>query len=245
MTGHVVTAIRRRRLYQDVLEKMTALVELGEVRVGDAFPSEKELALRYDVSVAVVREAFRVLEHSGLVEGKQGGRRYLVGAAASSVSPLTGLEIIVQKDLLEARRVVETAIVRLAAERCREPDVRQLMNLVEQEPDFTDNEAFRVEDMEFHLAVAGVTRNTVLKRLQEYINKLRAARHPVTVPVGTRHTLWRRHLPLVLALAANDPDAASAALSAHLDEAQAAFETSPEFVRETASRSASTGGDSQ
>ncbi|MDP2872785.1 MAG: FCD domain-containing protein [Bacillota bacterium] len=232
MTGRVVTAIRRRRLYQDVLEKITGLVQSGEVQVGDVFPPEKELAVKYDVSIAVVREAFRVLEHNGLVKGKQGGRRYLVNAAPSFGSLLTGLEQVVQKDLLEARRVIEGSIVRLAAERCRESDSRLLREMIEQEPAYTDNELFRIQDMEFHLAIAGVTQNSVLKRLQEYINELRAARQAFTMSAQTRQTLRQHHPPLVLAFEANDPDAAVRALSAHLDQAQAAFEAAPEFTRE-------------
>lgn len=232
MTGRVITAIRRRRLYQDVLEKITSLVQTGEVQVGSSFPSEKELARKYDVSVAVVREAFRVLEHHGVVQGKQGGRRYLASSAPSFGALMTGLEGVVQKDLLEARRVVEGTIVRVAAERCTGSDVRTLTELVEREPSFTDNEAFRIEDMEFHLAIAKITDNSVLRRLQEYINELRAARQPFTMSAESRYALRLHHLPLVQALAANDPDSAAAAMSAHLDEAQTAFEASPEFSQE-------------
>jgi DNA-binding FadR family transcriptional regulator len=232
MSGHVITAIRRRRLYQDVLQKITSLVQAGEVLVGDAFPPERELALKYDVSIAIVREAFRVLEHHGVVQGKQGGRRYLVRSAPSFGGLMTELEVVVTQDLLEARRAVEGAIVRVAAERSKESDIEALTELLEREPSFTDNEAFRVEDMEFHLAVAKATGNSVLRRLQEYINGLRAARVSFTMSVLTRHDLRRHHAPLVHALAAHDPDAAAAALSAHLDISQAAFEASPEFAQE-------------
>ncbi len=231
MAVGVITAVRRRRLYQDVLEKITSLVQSGQVRVGDAFPPERELAQQYDVSIAVLREAFRVLEHHGVVKCKQGGRRYLASSAPSFGALMAGLEGVVQEDLLEARRVIERAIVRVAAERCVESDVAALMALVEEEPSYLDNEAFRIEDMEFHLEIAKATRNSVLRRLQEYINELRAARQPFTMSVQDRYALRQHHLPLIKALAANDPEAASEALLAHLDVAQATFRASPEFQK--------------
>lgn len=229
MSARVVPGIRRRSLYQEVLARIAELVQSGEVQVGGSFPSEKELAGRYDVSVAVVREAFRVLEHAGLVRGKQGGRRYLVSSAPSFGSLLHGLEKVVQRDLLEARRAVEGAIVRLAALQCGPEDAARLRAMVEGEPPFADIESFRVQDMRFHLAIAKVTGNPVLVRLQEYINELRLARQAYTMSEETRRSLRRHHLPLVAALESGDPDQAAAQLQAHLDAAQEAFRSSPEF----------------
>jgi DNA-binding FadR family transcriptional regulator len=221
--------IRRHRLYQEILARITQLVQSGEVQVGSVFPREKDLAERYGVSVSIIREAFRVLEHTGLVQGKQGGRRYLVSSAPSFGSLLHGMELVVQRDLMEARRAVEVSIVRLAAARCQPEDIERLREMVEQEPNYTNNEAFRVEDMRFHQAVADVTHNSVLSRLQQYINDLRAARQAYTMSDETRKALRVHHLPLVMALAAKDPDQAERAMVAHLEIAREAFDSSPEF----------------
>lgn len=229
VTGNL-EAIHRRRLYQDVLDRMTELVHSGEICVGDSFPSERELAQRYQVSIAVIREAFRVLEHAGLVDGKQGSRRYLVSSALSFGPQLVGLEKTIQHDLLQARRVLEVPIVRLAAKRRNEADVRRLCALRDKPIIFEGHEEMRAGDMEFHLVLATMSRNVVLRSLQEHLNKLRAARQSVQISVETRLKMRRAHLPLIDALIAGDPEAAAEALSTHFDYHAEVLESAREFA---------------
>ena len=234
MTEHTATAVRRRRLYQEVIDAIGELVRSGEIPVGGAFPSEKELSQRYDVSTAVVREAFRVMEHAGLVEGKQGGKRYLVSSAPSFGSLLTGFEKIVQQDLLEARRMVEIQSVGLAALRRQDDEVPRLRELVSQAVGaIEDNDAFRVHDMQVHLALARMTHNNVLIRLHEHINELRAARRPYTMSSADRLAMAKQHEAIVDAIAARDPDAAIKAFTTHLQVVQTTFEVSPEFKKQS------------
>lgn len=228
-TGNL-EAIHRRRLYQEVLDRMTELVHSGEIRVGGSFPSERELARRYQVSIAVIREAFRVLEHAGLVNGKQGSRRQLASSALSFGPQLVGLEKTIQYDLLQARRLLETPIVRLVATRRSEADVDRLRALRDRPVVFEGHEEMRAGDMEFHLMLAAMSHNVVLKSLQEHLNKLRAARQAVEMSVETRLKLRSAHFPLIDAIIAGDPDAAAEALSRHFDYHAEVLDAAREFV---------------
>lgn len=223
-------AIERRRLYQDVLERITALVRSGEIQVGDSFPSERELAQRFDVSVAVVREAFRVLEHAGLVDSRQGARRCLLSSALSFGPQLIGLEKTLQEDLLETRRLFETMIVRLAAVRRTEEDLAKLKAMRSGPVVFEGHEEMRAGDMELHLVLADAAHNKVMRSVQEHINRIRVARQSIEIPVEVRLELRRAHLPLVKAIADKDPDAAAAALSAHFDLYEPFLARAKEFV---------------
>jgi len=225
-----LNAIRRRWLYQEVLERMTDLVNSGEVKVGEPFPSERELAQRYGVSATVVREAFRVLEHAGLVEGRQGSRRYLIGSGLMFGPHLVDMERTLQRDLLETRRLFEIPIVRLAAERRNDADIERLSEMRLRRPVvFEGHEEMRADDMEFHLALAAATHNHVLYSLQEHIDRVRVARQSIAIPVNVRVELRRLHTPLVQAIINKDPDGAERALRAHFDCYEEILVVAPEF----------------
>lgn len=222
--------IRRRWLYQAVLERMTEMVQSGEVGVGQPFPSERELAGRYGVSATVVREAFRVLEHAGLVTAKQGTRRCLIGSSVVFGSRLVSMEKELTYDLLEARRIFEIPIVRLAAHRRDQQDVAKLTQMRLSRPVvFEGHEEMRADDMNLHLALAAATHNRVLYSIQEHINRIRAVRLSIAVSVETRLQFRKFQIPMVQAVINQDPEGAAAALRAHYDIYEEILAVAPEF----------------
>lgn len=63
--------------YQVMAADLRALIESGDLRPGDALPSESALAERYDVARGTVRHALAELEGAGLVESVHGKGRYV------------------------------------------------------------------------------------------------------------------------------------------------------------------------
>src|SRR5918995_6566572 len=68
-----IEPIRRIKLYEEVAARIRDLIAGGELRAGEALPSERKLAEQFKVGRAVIREAIRQLEVSGLVESRHGG----------------------------------------------------------------------------------------------------------------------------------------------------------------------------
>ncbi|MBF1676210.1 MAG: FadR family transcriptional regulator, partial [Rothia sp.] len=60
------------RSYSIVLETFERRLRLGELRVGDKLPSERELAARHGISRPSVREGLRVLNALGLIRSSTG-----------------------------------------------------------------------------------------------------------------------------------------------------------------------------
>ena len=58
--------IQRRKLYQEVLDRLKARIVAGEFGPNDQLPSERELMESYSVGRPAVREALQHLEHAGL-----------------------------------------------------------------------------------------------------------------------------------------------------------------------------------
>lgn len=58
--------------YQRIQGKIRKTIETGNLRPGDAVPSERELARIHDVSLMTARHALASLEHEGAVERRRG-----------------------------------------------------------------------------------------------------------------------------------------------------------------------------
>ena len=79
--GDRLQAVKKTRVYEAIVEQLTALILEGEIKPGEKLPSERELCEQFGVGRNSVREATRSLESARLVETKQGGGHVRHGAA--------------------------------------------------------------------------------------------------------------------------------------------------------------------
>ena len=54
--------IQRTLLYEEVVSELYRMIDQGQIKLGEAFPSERVLVDRWNISRNVLREAFHVLE---------------------------------------------------------------------------------------------------------------------------------------------------------------------------------------
>ena len=88
-TKPAIEPIRRVKLYEEVAARIRDLIADGDLRPGRALPSERKLAEQFKVGRAVIREAIRQLEVSGLVESRHGGGKYVWGGTVEHpVAPI-------------------------------------------------------------------------------------------------------------------------------------------------------------
>jgi GntR family transcriptional repressor for pyruvate dehydrogenase complex len=142
----------------------------GELQSGSRLPAEGALAQRYGVSRAIVREALVRLRERGLIETLNGTgtfvRRPDTDHLAESLlrhlrAAGGGRESVVR--LYEARRAIETATARLAAEHATPHDHEQLaLHLEEMRSGRADAQRWTAADLAFHHAVAAASHNPFL-----------------------------------------------------------------------------------
>lgn len=83
--------IQRRKLYQEVLDRLMARIDSGEIAPGDQLPSERDLMAFYGVGRVAVREALQELARSGIVEISHGERaRVVVPTADLLIEQIAG-----------------------------------------------------------------------------------------------------------------------------------------------------------
>lgn len=217
----------RRSASQRVADRLLELIRSGNLRAGDRLPTEQKLATAFLVSRPVIREALRGLSIMGIVESRQGG-----GCNITDLSPtrLTNtLQFVLQLDgqtvnsLIEARKLIETQMIRLAVDRIAKAALDRLETFLPLGAQLADDPVgFRVMDHEFHSLIWEASGNPFLVRIAEglYGTGLEY-RRIASQTDGVLARSAQEHVAICQALRGRDKAAAVAASQAHLDSIMA------------------------
>ena len=215
----------------DTVKRATAsILELIRERgygPGERLPSERDLAEKFGVSRAVVREAVTTLDVTRTLERRPNAGLFVQPAAEQSsfeamvLESELGLalapETIAQS--MEVRHILELAAVRLACRRRRPADLERLRHILDE----TERRMARGlnivdQDEAFHLAIAVATRNTVFAQIVNgFFRASRERRRAYFTCVGNRRRSHAEHLDIFRAIEAADAAAAARAMTRHLD----------------------------
>ena len=216
-----------RRLRGAVAHYLGSAIVSGQIAPGEKLTGEIANAEALDVSRSAYREAVQVLTAKGLVESRpKAGTRVLprsrwnildpqVLAWAFSAEP----DVSFVRDLFELRAIVEPAAARLAAERRDKDDLKTMKDaLAKMRRHTLATEAGRAADRAFHDALLGATHNSAMMALSASIS----AAVSWTTEFKQRSRALPRdpvpdHAKVFDAIAAGDPEAASAAMRALVD----------------------------
>jgi GntR family transcriptional repressor for pyruvate dehydrogenase complex len=222
-TEPAIEPIKRVKLYEEVAARIRELIADGELRPGQALPSERKLAEQFKVGRAVIREAIRQLEVSGLVESRHGGGNYIreitvEHLVAPIASVLNGMSHL-REELMDARLFFEPQIARAAAVRATPEDLRLLEDVIRrQEESMASGQLGAEEDAEFHDLLARATHNTVVERVMEVIdNLLEDSRVRYFRSVERSKVSLEGNRRILKAVQNRDQDAAQKAMIEHLE----------------------------
>lgn len=218
------TPVRLARLYEQIVEQIEERIRNGELKPGDQLPSERELAEQFGVSRTAVREAIKALREKGLVEVHPGRGTFVTDNLHQVVRQTLGMLLRRERarrisDLMEVRELLEPSIAALAAERAAEEHLEALRRAVEiMDASFDDPERFVEADLDFHLALAEGTGNPLIPLLLDpIIDMLREHRVQVFLVGGAARGQFY-HRRILEAVVQRDPEAARAAMIAHLQQ---------------------------
>jgi GntR family transcriptional regulator, transcriptional repressor for pyruvate dehydrogenase complex len=217
----VIEPIRRNRLYQGIVEQVEGLLAKGDLRPGDQLPPERQLAERFQVSRASVREALRTLELLGIVETRAGGGTFVRLTSPDDLArPLTSLMARGHSlvDVIELRGLIEPAIAALAAERITPAQLNELGAIfAEQERRVTAGEPYAEEDTRFHELIGQAARNELLTTMLGVVwDVLRESREQWLQTNQRAHASVDAHARILSALAAHDAEGARRASADHI-----------------------------
>ena len=217
--------IHRPRASGAIVGQIERAIFDGELSAGDRLQSERELAEAFGVSRITVRDGLRILEARGLIKVKVGasGGAFVSEASmdrvAESLSTMLRLKRMTLSELAEARTVVETATVELAAQRARAKDLIPVEESVRLGRAAVRDRGSVVEArFDFHVALAKAAGNEVLyATVRAYHELLVGAFAHVHDPKSAR-VAQRLHEEILEAVKARDAAAAREVMLEHLEE---------------------------
>ncbi|AUX80071.1 MULTISPECIES: FadR/GntR family transcriptional regulator [Sinorhizobium] len=222
---------RKPKLSERVASAIREQVLKGEIPPGDKLPTESRMSAFYGVSRTVVREAIATLAADGLVEARQGAGVFVKDhptLAFGSISLDVGNRISHALNVIEVRMGLEIESAGLAALRRNAAQEAQIQEaFFEFERLLERGEATGKSDFAFHRAIAVATNNPYYVEVLDALG-MRAIPCDIASPWGTdsilsreyQEGLQREHLAILKAISASDPDAARAAMRAHLTASQ-------------------------
>ncbi|MEO8136489.1 MAG: transcriptional regulator NanR [Betaproteobacteria bacterium] len=219
--------IRKRKLYEEIVDRLEILMLDGSLPPGEQLPSERDLMTTFQVGRTAVREALFALNRMGLISLQNGERAIVTRPTASALldelSP--SIRHMLQADegirhFQDARTLFEVALVRHAAEHATAADLERLAAALEQNKRaLGDTDAFIETDVAFHFVLAEIPRNPIFTSLHSAIAAWLKEQRAISVrQPSSPESAYRAHARICKAVTQRDVDGAERALLRHLQE---------------------------
>jgi DNA-binding GntR family transcriptional regulator len=197
----------RSDLGSDIVARIKAMIFSGELLPGQQIRQE-EFAQQFGISRTPLLHALQVLKSEMLVESYPNR-----GTFVRTIS----LEEL--KDIFEYREAIEAMACRLASQRIRPRDIKQLRDLFKpffKKPELTNLREYKKADQQFHRSLINHSGNTILPRMVMLGNILLVAYQKglIRPPVET----LPEHLAIIEALQDRDPRKAEKRMRSHLQK---------------------------
>jgi len=230
-----LTPIRRRKLADEVQERLLDLLQAGDLKPGDLLPSERELMSSYGVGRPAIREAMQNLQRMGLVDIRHGERPCVAEPSMDSMVDLlaqTMRHMLTHSDttlphLKEARVTFESEMARIAARKRTDDDLVRLRDVLKEQRRVRREGAdgFMGLDGEFHRTIASISGNPIFEWLSQALFGWLTHFHDDLVrKPGMENLTIKEHKAILDAIALGDADAAGKHMTDHLNRANSLYQ---------------------
>jgi len=215
--------IERMNLANETFNHILAIIAAQGYEPGAKIPSESELVISIGVSRNTVRTALNRLNALGILEVRHGEGYFLKDI---NVDVFTNLQLPILLEahsnletLTEFRIGVESQGAALAAAKATVEDLESMERALGLSREYiSDKERYALYDMDFHLAIARASGNSIIARSIEMLKALYTVwlRSFVRVHGNTRSNDF--HHQLFDAIKNHDADSAREVMTAHLTD---------------------------
>lgn len=219
-----ITRVERRHLKDQIFEQLVSMVLSGKLKQGDKLPPEHALMKQFGVGRGSLREAIGALSLMGVLSVRPGHGTHVASSPDGFLTkPFSWGKMTVGRDkvheLVEARTVLEQAIVGLAAQRATDEDIAEMRHHHAQLKAAKKAGRKAVQaDLSFHTTLAKASHNDILVRLLISMRHLmRTWMEQKATVIGGYDLVREQHNEILHAIEAHDVERAQSALRNHLD----------------------------
>ncbi len=158
----------KKRAFEEIANKIKELIAQGELKPGDRLPPEAEIARQFNVGRNTIREALRVLELSGFVKVKRGGKGgpLIADTSLNRISnllvDLVRFQDISKDELKLARCETEKMILHEVVKNIDDQDISDLReNIAKAEQKLAKGNVAYDDNINFHRLLAKASKNYI------------------------------------------------------------------------------------
>lgn len=214
-------SVPKQSMKDFVAAKIATLVVTRLLEVGDALPSERELAAAFSVSRDTIRGAILILSTRGILTVAQGTRTVVASAEVGDMAIQSArhrdIAAYSLDEVHEARMLIEAEVARAAARRIDAAALDELRRSIEAQEDALDDPVrFLICDREFHTLIYRAGGNAALADMAgDLYSYLLDHRRRVVSQPDSIATSIADHRAILAGLETHDPAAAAAAFAIH------------------------------
>jgi GntR family transcriptional repressor for pyruvate dehydrogenase complex len=212
----------KKTVADQVIDQIKALLLGGDLRPGSRLPPERQLAEMLGVSRPSLREALRALEYAGVLETRVGEGVFVSDGSGMLPSNIQMSHLLRQyalEEMIEVRKVLETAGIRRAVARASEEDIAAVEKAHEDSRALLANrEGFAASDYAFHQAIVDASGNSIFAAMLQTMRRMMSEFNmELLATVKGRKAVIRHHGAILDALSRRDAAQAAELLEKHLD----------------------------
>lgn len=214
----------KKKILDEVYDQLLSLISNGKLKPGERLPPERVWARDLKVSRQSIREGLKRAESKGLVKVRQGEGTFILSAASDLLeSPfLTMMREEVGKiyEFIEIRKLIEVWCAQKAAQFATARDLKKMGKaLSEMEKLIDSREILGKPDIDFHIAIAEASHNTLMVHMMTTIKQIFLSMFKIsnfTRRPGKNRILIRQHQEIYQAIKSKNPQSAGQKMESHL-----------------------------
>lgn len=223
--------IKPKKIYEEVAEALHEAIRNGQLKPGDKLNSVEQLAENFQVGRSAIREALSALKAMGLIEMRQGEGTYVRQFDAENLRfPLSTAMLMNKEDvknLLEVRKIIEVGAAAVAASKRNAENLEKMKAALDaMKISYGNEELGEKYDMEFHLALAAASQNSLLTNLLLHVSDLMQETMKETRRLWlfskstTTEKLYEEHVEIYQAVLEQNGEKARKAMLTHLNNVE-------------------------
>lgn len=214
--------IKRVSVAQQIADNLAEYIQTSDIAVGQKLPTEAALCSEYGVSRSTVREAFCLLQSSGMVELRTGRGAFVASkqSADSNIEDWFKANGAKMWDIVELRSALEPLAARMMAQRCTDEQIAHLLRIHSRflkAAENGDKEEAAKHDARFHSYIAEKSGNELLQVFSRQLN------HAIEMYCQRTYLLPGHlsgavapHSEIARAIQNRDPEASEQAMRTHV-----------------------------
>ncbi|MFP3668784.1 FadR/GntR family transcriptional regulator [Priestia sp. SIMBA_032] len=217
--------VSNNKLYIQIYNQILSEIQSGAFQVGDKLPAERELCEQFGVSRVPIRQALSALDLNGFIYSRQGEGVYVKQVQVENSQSTFLTESASPEDIVEARMNIEPLIIRFAALRATEEDIKDLRATINKMEEETNAGIYVPEtDEALHNGIAKASHNDLFISIMAAISNAMKQQEmwkfirdrTVTRP-DYREVNFDEHKLLINAIEKHDAEEAERIMNFHME----------------------------